>query len=225
MRPVHAQEVVECVEINTLLASLRTVISVLSRNTLGDLIMARKLDDLCIAISGSHGTGTSTTGEKLAERLGLRFVSAGAVFREFAKKRGDSIKNFTLIVESDPYLKEELDKHIELEAQQGGVVVEGRMVAWTAGENAHLRIMLRAPFDVRVERIAKRDEKSITRASEETRKREREEKEWFYHHFQVDIEDTTIYDLIIDSSRFNSNAIVALILAALDQLGWDVSLG
>jgi cytidylate kinase len=187
--------------------------------------MVRKLDDLCIAISGSHGTGTSTTGEKLAERLGLRFVSAGVVFREFAKERGDSIKNFTHIVESDPYLKEELDKHIELEAQQGGVVVEGRMVAWTAEENAHLRIMLRAPFDVRVERIAKRDEKSITRASEETRKREREEKEWFYHHFQVDIEDTTIYNLIIDSSRFNSNAIVALILAALDQLGWDVSMG
>ncbi|MBP3444150.1 MAG: cytidylate kinase family protein, partial [Methanocorpusculaceae archaeon] len=39
-----------------------------------------------ITISGSPGSGTTTLGKALAEKYGLRYVSAGEFFRACAKE-------------------------------------------------------------------------------------------------------------------------------------------
>ena len=75
------------------------------------------LDKICIAISGTHGAGTSTAAKGIAKRLGLRFVSAGDIFRESAERRGyKDVSNFEEIVENDPALKKELDIQMKEEA-------------------------------------------------------------------------------------------------------------
>ena len=115
----------------------------------------------CITLSGQHGTGTSSAGKLLAKKLNFRFVSAGDLFRESAKRREIDIREFTKIVEGDPFLKNRLDEKLREESRRGQVVVEGRLTGWIAKESAELRVLLTAPLEVRVERISKRDNESI----------------------------------------------------------------
>ena len=75
---------------------------------------------LCIAISGTHGAGTSTAAKLIAKKLNLDFVSAGDVFRQSAKKRGyEDVSKFEEIVEGDPEIKNELDDTIRNTAKKG----------------------------------------------------------------------------------------------------------
>lgn len=169
----------------------------------------------CIAISGSHGAGTSTTARMIAEALKLRYVSAGDIFREFAEKRGIDISEFTKIVESDTSMNEELDKRIREEAKSGNVIVEGRIACWTAKEFAQLRVMIDAPFDIRVARISKRSGMSISEAEDETSKRDNEEREWFRRKRGIDIDDTSIFDIIISTERMSPIRVCRIILSAI----------
>jgi cytidylate kinase len=176
-------------------------------------------DNLCIAISGIHGSGTSTAAKQLSEYLGLKLVSAGAVFRESAKKRGyKDVSNFIEIVEGNPELKEELDATIRLEAESGNVIVEGRIVCWTAKEFAHLRVMLDAPPKVRVPRISKRSGVALEEAEKETRQRELEEKQWFLANRNIDLDDKSVFDLIINTDRLAPSQVVQIISAAISSI-------
>ncbi|MFW9888456.1 MAG: (d)CMP kinase [Candidatus Thorarchaeota archaeon] len=176
--------------------------------------LTKDLRTYCIAISGSHGAGTSTAAKNIAESLNLKLVSAGAIFRESAKKRKIDIKEFTRIVEGDGYLKEELDELIRAEARKGGVVVEGRISCWTAGEFADLRVMIDAPFGIRVKRISQRG-KSEAEAKHETIQRDNEEHQWFLRNYGIDIYDNSIYDLIINTERLGPNQVTSIIEAAI----------
>ncbi len=151
----------------------------------------------------------------IAEALKLRYVSAGNIFREFAEKRGIDISEFTKIVESDTSMNEELDKRIREEAKSGNVIMEGRVACWTAREFAHLRVMLDAPFDIRVERISKRAGMSISEAESETSKRDNEEREWFRRNQGIDIDDISIFDIIINTERLSPTKVCRIILSAI----------
>jgi cytidylate kinase len=177
------------------------------------------VDNPCIAISGTHGSGTSTAAKQLAESLGLKLVSAGAVFRESATKRGyKDVSKFIEIVEGDPELKEELDATIRQEAERGNVIVEGRIVCWTAKDFAHLRIMLDAPPKVRVARISKRSGSALEEAERETSQRELEEKQWFLKNRKIDLDDKSIFDLVISTERLSSDQVVQIIRTAISSV-------
>ena len=170
--------------------------------------VARKI---CIAISGTHGAGTSTTAKNIANIMGLRYISAGELFRQSAEERGIDISEFTKIVEGDFFLKEELDSKIQEEAKSGNVVVEGRVACWTASEYADLRVMIDAPFQIRVERISRRSGMSIERAETETRQRDNQERLWFRENMDIDIDDRSVYDITINTERLSPDKVSKII--------------
>ncbi|MHA1170318.1 MAG: (d)CMP kinase [Candidatus Hodarchaeales archaeon] len=176
-------------------------------------------DKICLAISGTHGSGTSSAAKGIAEKLGLRFVSAGDIFRESAEKRGyKDVSNFTEIVEGDPELKDELDIKMKEEAERGNVVVEGRIACWTSRNFAHLRIMIDAPLHIRIARIAARSGCTYEEAEEETSTRESEEREWFLRNRGVDIYDTSIFDITINTERLPVPQVLSIIESAVQSI-------
>ena len=57
---------------------------------------------MILTISGLHGTGKSTIGKRIAQRLGIRYYSSGQAFRELATEMGVTIEEFTRHVENNP---------------------------------------------------------------------------------------------------------------------------
>ncbi len=154
-----------------------------------------------IVISGPPGSGKTTQAKKIAEKYGLRYYSAGKIFREIAEERGLTIDELTLIAARDPSIDIEIDKRSYEEALKGDVVLDGHLTAWIVKDIADLRIYLYAPLPIRVERIAVRDGIGFEKAFRETILREHVQWKRFIEYYGIDVYDLSIFDLVIDVSR------------------------
>ena len=96
--------------------------------------------------------------------------------------------------------------------------MEGRITCWIAGDFAHLRVMLDAPPHIRVSRIAERPEMTIEKAREVTNQRDNEEREWFLKNRGIDLEDISIFDLIINTERLSADQVVQIIKTVISTL-------
>ena len=156
--------------------------------------------NMIITVSGPHGTGKSTYAARLAEALHIRHVSAGAVFRRIAKEKKISLEELGEKALDDPSVDRLVDERTTAEADKGNVVVDGQLAGWILKERSDLRIYLTAPEDVRLERIARRDKVSFQEARAQTEQRESVQRERYLRHYGFQVEDRSIYHLILDTS-------------------------
>ncbi len=163
---------------------------------------------MLVAISGDHGAGKSTVARELARRLGLRHVSAGEIFRRMAEERGMSLKEFSEYAERHPEVDREIDRR--LAEVEGEAVVDGRLAGWMV-RKADLRVLLTAPLEVRVRRIAEREGRELEEVREETLARERSERKRFKKLYGIDIDDLSPFDLVINTSRLGVEEEVELL--------------
>lgn len=170
-----------------------------------------------VTISGPPGSGTTTVARILAEKLNFELISAGEVFRRMAREKKMSLAEFSRLADANPEIDLEIDRYQkELAEKSDNVVVEGRLSGWIV--NADLKVWLFASEDIRVERIAKREKKSIDEAKKETRERERIEKRRYEKYYGINIDDWTIYHLVINSGYFTPEEIVEIIIKAIEGI-------
>ena len=169
---------------------------------------------MIITIGGLAGTGTTTTAELLSEKLDIPYISAGFVFREMAAERGMSVLEFSEFAEGNDDIDKEIDKRqAELAKSSDNLIVEGRLSAYFV--EADLKLWLVTPFDVRSQRIAERESKSVDVASEEIIVREESEALRYMDIHNIDIKNMDIYDLIINTGTFNPEEVSEIILTTL----------
>ncbi len=165
-----------------------------------------------ITLGGLHGTGKSSVADKIAKEFNLRRMSAGIIFRKMAQDRGLTLEEFSKFAEGNEEIDRELDATLAREAERGELVLDGQLAAWMAGENADFKILLTAPDDVRIKRIADRDGVDFKYAQHETLTREASEKERYLEYYQIDISDVSIYDLILNTDKFSLGQVVRIII-------------
>lgn len=170
-----------------------------------------------ITISGSAGTGKSVNGESLAGRLGLRYISAGKIFRRLAEERNLTLEQFSKQAEKDTKIDLELDRRMREEAQRGDVVLEGRLVAWMTKDLNAYRIKLHCPLETRIKRIAKRENRSPSEVKNETILREESERKRYRELYNIDIEDYEIYDLILNTSIYTADTTTKILEFAVQE--------
>ncbi len=173
--------------------------------------MNREKKNIIIAISGPAGSGKTTYAKILAKKYGLRYFSAGSIFREIAKSRGLTLEELSRIAEKDPSIDLEIDKRTLEEASKGNVVVEGHLVAWVVKDIADVKIYVKAPLLERVKRIALRENRPIEEVLHETVNRENSQRKRFYEYYGIDTRDLSIFDLVIDTSRLSIDDVIELI--------------
>ncbi len=156
---------------------------------------------MIIAISGPAGSGKTTHAKRLAKELGLRYFSAGQIFRQIASKRGLSLEELSKIAEKDPTIDLEIDRRTLEEALKGKVVLEGHLTAWIVKDIADIKIYLNAPFKLRVLRIAARENRPLGEVARETMLREYSQIRRFIKFYGIDVRDLSIFDLVIDTSK------------------------
>ncbi len=155
---------------------------------------------MIITVSGPHGTGKSTYAARLAESLHLRHVSAGALFRRIAKEKKISLEKLGESALEDASIDKLVDERTVSQAERGNVVVDGQLAGWILRDKADLRIYLTAPEEVRLERIAKRDKVTLQESRVQTEQRESVQRERYHRHYGFQVEDRSIYHLILDTS-------------------------
>ncbi|KZX17752.1 cytidylate kinase [Methanobrevibacter cuticularis] len=169
---------------------------------------------MIITIGGLAGSGTTTAAEVLSEKINIPFISAGNIFRDMAKEKGMSLIEFSKFAEDNTSIDIELDKRqADLAKESKDLIIEGRLSAYFV--EANLKIWLLAPFDTRCERISNRESKSKYVAKKEILIRERSEALRYLEIHDIDINNFDIYDLVLNTNRFNPVNISEIILTTL----------
>jgi len=82
-------------------------------------------------------------------------------------------------------------------------------------KDADLKVLIFAEAEVRYSRIAKREGKDIYIVRQETKMREEMEKRRYQKYYGINVDDWSVYDLIINSTRLSAEKIAEIIIAAL----------
>ena len=170
-----------------------------------------------ITISGPPGSGTTTVARKVAEMLGYPMISAGEVFRKLAREKGMSLEEFGKYAENNPEIDNLIDRRQREEAlKHENAVVEGRLSGWMVP--AELKVWIYCDREIRIQRIAKRENKSVDEVRRETVEREGVEKRRYMKIYGIDIEDKSLYHLMINSAKFSAEEIVSIIIRAVEMI-------
>jgi predicted cytidylate kinase len=167
-----------------------------------------------ITISGTPGSGKSTVGILLKNRLNMNYVYSGQIFRETAKKYKMSLEEFGRFCEDNEEIDKELDdKQLEI-LKKGDVILEGRLAGWIAYQNniPALKITIDADIIIRVKRIIEREDGDYNKRKNEIIRREKSEQKRYRKYYDIDITDDSIYDLVIDSAYKTPDEIVDIII-------------
>jgi cytidylate kinase len=171
-----------------------------------------------ITISGPPGSGTTSLARYLAEKHGFSLISAGEVFRSLAAERGMDLGAFGKLAEEDPAV----DKMIDARQKETGeanddIVIEGRL-AGRMVDNADLRIWVAASIACRAERISDRDALPVADSEVLTEERERCEALRYEKYYGIDINDLSVYDLVLSSEKWGRVELGAIVDLALSLI-------
>ncbi|WP_049980379.1 (d)CMP kinase [Halolamina rubra] len=173
---------------------------------------------MLLTVSGPPGSGKSTNAELLAERFDLEHISGGDIFRQLADERGYTPVEFNELAEEEEQIDKDLDRRLRtIAASRDDVLLESRLAGWLAAEHADLRFWLDAPLDVRAERIAAREEKTVAEARAVTERREGSEAKRYAELYDVDITDLSIYDAAINTARWGEEVVPEMLTAAVER--------
>jgi predicted cytidylate kinase len=173
---------------------------------------------LLITVSGPPGSGTTTTAEHAAARLEVELVPGGEVFRALAAESGMTLAQFGRYAAHHPEVDTELDTRLADRARRGDVLIESRLAGWIA-HNEGLKavtVFVDCAPEVRAARVAGREGLTFEGALTDNAARQQIERSRYLALYAIDIEDESIYDLLLDSGALAPEALTDRIVAAAE---------
>jgi len=175
-----------------------------------------------ITISGTAGSGKSTTSRMLAKQLGLKYYGVGEIARQTADARGMSLINFTKYLESHKSYNKKFNESINKLNGEDKFVLDSRIGFFLIKDSVN--IFLDADLDVRAERIFNDKRKlesfkTMEDVKKEIRKRNNLEKKMIYEMYKIDFTDVGHYDLVINTDGMIVGDICRIIKKYLKKQG------
>jgi predicted cytidylate kinase len=171
-----------------------------------------------ITISGPPGSGKTTTCKMLSEALGLKAVVFGQFFREMAAERKLTLSEFSAIAEKDPKIDEMIDsKILEIARANPDIILESRLSAYMLSRNniPAYKVYLGASPKVRMTRVGLREGESFDEAIKKTAARQASEAKRYKMYYDIDVEDLSVYDLVILTDNMTPKEVTSKILDSL----------
>jgi cytidylate kinase len=169
---------------------------------------------MIIAVAGLTAAGKNTLGEAIAKSLNLRLVCP--TFKDLAKKEGISLMEFQKKAESDPNIDLKFDAYLKEEANKGDCVVTTWLGPWIV--DADIRILVFAPFEIRAERLAKRDGITIEEAKKHIKERDEENRQRYLKLYGIDIYNQDIFDVCINNDKLTPKQTRDIALAIIKAI-------
>jgi cytidylate kinase len=169
-----------------------------------------------ITVSGLPGSGTTSLSRHLARQHNLDMISAGEVFRQLAREHNLELAEFGHLAENDPSFDRMIDeRQRDIAKKQDNIIIEGRLSGWMV-PHADLRIWLFAPLGCRVGRIITRDGVADdTTAQRLTLEREACEAQRYRTYYNIDINDLSIYHIVLNSEKWGVDGLGGIVDAAV----------
>jgi cytidylate kinase len=168
-----------------------------------------------ITLSGYAGTGKSTVGRMLAEKLGCKYFSAGDATRKFAEETyGMSINEFQAKCDECPELDISLNHNFRDICNGAESIVADFRLGFHLVENA-FNILFVVSEQEAFERLSTSGRRMEQTDFESIRKRNEDMRNRFIERFGVDFADESNFDLTIDTGRKTVDETTAQILAAI----------
>ena len=184
-----------------------------------------------VTISHEMGAGGPEIGMVVAQRLGYRYVDQELI-SDAAQRYGLLEEKLTHLDESRPTLFERFDTETRRIitviqtalyefAEQDNIVLMGRGGQWLLRGIPHVfRLRVIAPFELRVKRIGKKLAGQMSEGvnprtvTDMVRRDDREKSGRMRYLYEADLNDPSLYDLVINTEKMSIEAGVELIAAA-----------
>ncbi len=172
---------------------------------------------MLVTISGLPGSGTTTVSRLVAEALGVERVPGGEVFRQLAAESDMTLAEFGRHAQGHPAIDLELDARLEARAREGDCVIESRLAGWLATRAGlpATRVWVNCDDQVRAARVAERESSSLAEALIDNAERSDLERARYKAVYDIDLDDRSTYDLVLDSTREPAEALALAVVTAV----------
>ena len=176
---------------------------------------------MIITISGLPGSGKSSVGKILAEKLGYKFYSIGDLRGKMAMERGLSIGELNKLGEKEEWTDKEADDYQKkLGEKEDNFVIDGRLSFHFIPHS--VKILLTVDPGTGAERIfrdQRPDESADTLEEMIALNRERIEsdRKRYRKYYGIDCFDEKHYDLVIDTTHLKKEQVIQKIMDFLKE--------
>ena len=181
-----------------------------------------------ISLAGDLGSGKSTVSEILIRELGAEYYSTGAIVRSIAAKRGMTVVELNVYMETHPEIDIEIDDGLKALADvDKSLVIDSRM-AWHFTKGT-FKVYLSTDAEVSAMRIMyanRQGEHSATleQTVADTKARRNSERKRYMTQYGVDIKDLTNYSLVVDTTDATPDEVAKRILDTFEAWKSDKEL-
>jgi cytidylate kinase len=160
---------------------------------------------MIISISGKPGSGKSSVGKIIAEKLNMKYYDMGHFRRQIAKKRGLTINELNKIGEKDFLTDKEADDFIVEKAKKEDNFVIVSRTAFHFIPNS-FKVFIDVSLDTGAERIFKKSReqekyKDFQHAKKSIEKRDLCDTRRYKKYYNIDVFDMSNYDFVIDTTN------------------------
>ncbi|MFQ3274925.1 MAG: cytidylate kinase [Candidatus Nanohaloarchaea archaeon] len=168
-----------------------------------------KKSDLVITIDGPSGSGKGTLAKFVAEKLNLKYYSAGDFFRQIAAEKDLTVE------ELSERAGKEVDVEVDRRTLERGLnencVIESRIASKVLGDYSDFRIYVTADLGERARRVKEDLEnreneeggKDIEEVKDKIRKRDEDNNQRYQEYYGINMWKSDIYDLILDNTELS----------------------
>ncbi len=187
----------------------------------------------CVALSRLPRSGAAELGHSVADKLEFGFFGIEIV-EHMARELGTQHQLLALLDEhvrnvidryvADSFRRKPLTESTYLRqllrtlttlGEGGGAVILGRGSPYVLRPERTLRVLVVAPRSYRLARLAIDTKLGENEAEEQLEREDAERREFIGHHFGVNPDDPTLYDLVVNTATLGLDGASALVVDAL----------
>lgn len=181
---------------------------------------------MIITISGLPGSGKSTVGRLIAERLGYKFYSMGDMRGKMATDRGLTIDELNELGKKEDWTDREIDEYQKKLGQtEDNFVVDGKLSFYFIPQS--FKIFLDIDLLEATKRLQQtnRPDEPVSSTLEDRQRRILEriksDDERYQKYYQVSSGDHSKYDIVVDTTNKTPEEITDFILTTLKKIKKD----
>lgn len=175
-----------------------------------------------IAITGTLGSGKSSTSDLVAKKLGFKRFSAGDFFRKIGIELGISVNDVNKRAETDLSIDKMTDDEVKKVGEMSKVVIDSRTAFHFIPES--FKVYLDLPPEISKERILNNlKENALRKQSEDSSTSEEiygkiisrleSEKKRYKELYGIDSTDKNNFDLVVDTNKNNLEQVVDIVVS------------
>jgi cytidylate kinase len=181
-----------------------------------------ELQTLSIIVSGWPAVGKTTVAAELADEFGLKIYNGGDILKQIATNMGyqtsgtdwwdsEEGRQFMEKRKSDPTSDREVDNKLKEIVRAGNVVITSYTLPWLVRDKC-IKLWLQGSAKNRANRMATRDNISITEATEIVKERDYQNKRIYEDLYGFEFgKDLSVFDFSLNTDMMDLGSLIQIL--------------